>query len=54
MFGYVTAVDIRDPNQQNVGFIDEVKGAPIAGRGTKASTLILWLTKGYNEMTGIS
>jgi len=51
---YVTAVDIRDPNQQKVEFIDEVKGGPIAGRRTKASTLNLWLTQGYNEMTGIS
>jgi hypothetical protein len=28
---YVTAVDIRDPNQQKVEFIDEVKGGPDSG-----------------------
>lgn len=28
---YITAVDIRDPNQQKVEFIDEVKGGPDSG-----------------------
>lgn len=51
---YVTVVDIGDPNQQKVEFIDKDRGEPNSG---EASTLNLWgiqaITRGlaYHRVT---